>query len=65
MGWERKDDDASFGYSAIDAISTRFRTPLEHAKVKCSVLQQELDDMVDYARRYLNLVQEDYMDSFL
>eukprot|EP00731_Ephydatia_muelleri_P003766 Em0001g3766a len=59
MGWERK-DDASFGYSAIDAISIRFRTPLEHAKVDCSVLQQEWDDMVDYAKRYLNLVQEDY-----
>ena len=59
MGWERK-DDASFGYSAIDAISTRFRTPLEHAKVNCSVLQQEWDDIVDYAKRYLNLVQEDY-----
>eukprot|EP00731_Ephydatia_muelleri_P017065 Em0010g163a len=59
MGWERK-DDASFGNSAIDAISIRFRTPLEHAKVDCSVLQQEWDDMVDYAKRYLNLVQEDY-----
>ena len=61
MGWERK-DDAFFGYSAIDAISFRFRTPQEHAKVDCSVLQQEWDDMVDYTKRYmyLNLVQEDY-----
>lgn len=31
---------------------------LEKAKFDCSLLKE--DDMVDYARRYLNLVQEEY-----
>ena len=58
-GWE-KTEDASFGYEALDSLSTRFKVPLEKAEVDCSLLQEEWDDMVDYARRYLNLVQEEY-----
>ena len=54
--WE-KTEDASFGYEALDSFSTRFKVPFE---VDCSVLQEEWDDMVDYVRRYLNLVQEEY-----
>ena len=54
-GWE-KTEDAPFGYEAFDSLSTRFKVPLEKAEVDCSVLQEEWDDMVDYARRYLNLV---------
>ena len=47
-------------YEALDSLSTRFKVPLEKAEVDYSLLQEEWDDMVDYARRYLNLVQEEY-----
>ena len=52
-----KTEGASFGYEALDSLSTRFKVPLE---VDCSLLQKEWDDMVDYARQYLNPVQEEY-----
>ena len=44
----------------MDSLSTRFKVPLEKAEVDYSLLQEEWDDMVGYARRYLNLVQEEY-----
>ena len=55
-GGREKTEDASFGYEALDSLSTRFKVPLEKAEVDCSLLQEEWDDMVDYARWYLNLV---------
>ena len=58
-GWERS-ESASFGHVALDAICQRFQIPLEAASVDCSAIQEEWDDMVDYGRKYLNLVQEDY-----
>ena len=58
-GWERK-SDPSFGYDALESIAVRFQVPLENAKVNCSELKGEWDDIVEYGKRYLNLVQEDY-----
>ena len=58
-GWERS-ESASFGHAAHHAICQRFRIPLEATSVDCSAIQEEWDDMVDYGRKYLNLVQEDY-----
>lgn len=58
-GWERS-DSTSFGYEALDAICDMFQAPLENASVNCSLVQEEWDDMVDYAKKYLNLVQLDY-----
>ena len=58
-GWERS-DSSSFGYAALDAVCQRFQVPLESAQVDCSLIQGEWDDMIDYAKRYLNLVQQDY-----
>ena len=55
-GWE-KTDDASFGYDALAHFTRRFSVPLENAKVDCSLLQQEWDDMVDYGRMYINLTE--------
>jgi len=54
-GWE-KCDDASFGYDTL-VYCTRFTVPLELAKVECSLLQQEWDDIVDYGKMYLNLTE--------
>ena len=39
---------------------TRFRVPLEKAGVDCYLIQEEWEDIIDYAKRYLNLVQENY-----
>ena len=38
-GWQ-KTKDASFGYEALDSLSTRFKVPLEKAEVDCSLLQE-------------------------
>ena len=57
-GWERS-ESTSFGYAALNAICERFQIPLENASVDYSAIQDEWDDMVDYGRKYLNLVQED------
>ena len=58
-GWERS-ESASFGHAALDAICQRFQIPLETASIDCAAVQEEWDDMVDYGKKYLNLVQEDY-----
>ena len=56
-GWE-KTADASFGYEALDSLISRFKIPLEKANIDCSQLQEEWDDLVAYAKRYLNLTQD-------
>ena len=58
-GRERS-ESTSFGYSALNAVCQRFPVTLESGSVDCSVIQEEWGDMVEYARKYLNLVQEDY-----
>ena len=58
-GWERS-ESASFGHAAFEAVCQRFQVPLEAASLDISAVQEEWDDMVDYGRKYLNLVQEDY-----
>lgn len=57
-GWE-KSENTAFGYEALECISTRFLVPLENASVNCALLNEEWD-IVEYAKRYLNLVQDDY-----
>ena len=37
-----------------------FVAPLENAGVNCSLVQGEWDDMLEYAKFYLNLTGEDY-----
>ena len=55
-GWERT-ENPSFGYAALDAICQWFGVTLERAGVDSSLVQEEWDDMVEYAKQYLNLVQ--------
>ena len=56
-GWELS-DDPSFGYAALNNIYQWFHVPLDRAGVDRSLVQEVRDDVVDYARRYLNHVQE-------
>ena len=58
-GWE-KSENTAFGYEALECISIRFLVPLENASVNCALLNEEWDDIVEYAKRYLDLVQDDY-----
>jgi hypothetical protein len=58
-GWERS-ESPSFAYEALDLVCQRFKTPLERASVDLAKVQEEWDDMVSYAKQYLNLVQDDY-----
>ena len=58
-GWERN-EDTSFGHDAFHALTTNFFVPLNNAFVDCSVIVDEWDAMVNYAKHYLDLVTEDY-----
>ena len=58
-GWE-KSEDPSFAYEALDSIAIRFQVPSEKAQLDCSQLQEEWNVIVDYAKRYLNIVKEGY-----
>ena len=56
QGWE-KPENADL---ALDSLISHFQIPLEKAGVDTSVIKEEWEDMTDYARHYLSLVQEDY-----
>ena len=58
-GWQRQ-EDARFGCPAIDKLCESIRAPLENAQIDLSLIEEEWDDMVEYATSYLNLVQDDY-----
>ena len=47
-----------FADAALQHLSDRFAVPLDKAGVDLSMLQEEWNDLVDYARRSLILVQE-------
>ena len=55
-----KNEDTSFGHDALHALTIIFFVPLQNASIECSVIVDEWDAMVDYAKRYLDLVREDY-----
>ena len=59
QGWQ-KSEDVSFVNTALQNLSARFEIPLQKAQVDIALLEEEWEDMAEYAKRYLNLVQEDY-----
>ena len=59
QGWE-KPENADLADVALDNLISHFQIPLEKAGVDTSVIKEEWEDLIDYARRYLSLVQEDY-----
>ena len=58
QGWGR-DDNASFGYPALLYLSQRFQCPLQQAGIDIAALESEWDEMVDYAKHYLNISTEE------
>ena len=45
---------------ALEYISSHFREPLEAKGINLSGIQDEIEEIVQYARKYLNLVKEGY-----
>ena len=58
-GWQRS-ENPSFGYAALDHLCKWFCVPLEKADVDRSVIQEEWDDIFDYAKQYLDLIRDSY-----
>ena len=58
-GWNRS-PTPTFAHTALNAVCQRFSTPLESSSIDISLVQGEWDDMVEYGRQYINLVQDDY-----
>jgi len=54
-GWERS-EEPSFAKSAFENLSRRFQVPLEKACVDIAGLMDEWEDILDYAKQYINLV---------
>ena len=48
------------GHEALRYICTKFQVPLERAGVDISAFEGEWNDMVDYAKHYLDIVHLDY-----
>ena len=63
QGWIQKgetDDEMAEICVAVDYIVTVFRYPLEAKGINLEGIQDELHEIVEYARRYLSLGQEGY-----
>ena len=58
QGWE-KTPGADFAKYSLEQLSIQFAEPLKRANINTLVLEEEWEDMVNYAKRYLNIVQED------
>ena len=58
-GWEQS-ENPSVPHGALESVCQRFRSPLEKAGTDISSVKEEWDDLLDYSKRYLNLVQKDY-----
>ena len=56
-GLERS-EGIDFADEALDNVCAQFATPLQKVGIEITVIKDEWAEMVDYARQYLNLVQE-------
>ena len=56
-GWEKTEDD-HFADVAISNLTKRSTVPLQNAGVEISFIAEEWHDLLDYAKRYLNLVRD-------
>ena len=59
QGWN-KSDDIDFASVNLDNLVQQYLIPLQKATVDTSVINEEWEDMVEYARRYLNIAEEDH-----
>ena len=57
-GW-MKSNDIDFAATTLQDLVQQFLVPLEKAGVDTTQINEEWEDMVDYARCYLNIAEED------
>ncbi len=53
---DSEDDDLDEINDAVEYITSHFREPLEAVGMNLSSIQDEIEEVVDYARKYLNRV---------
>ena len=58
-GWERH-SGSSFGHEPLSFVVDRYSLPLREGGANASVIQEEWDDVVSYAKDYLELTTQDY-----
>ena len=54
-GWERS-SSPSFGHASLEAICNWFTIPLGKASIDVTLVQQEWDDMVEYAKQLCKMI---------
>lgn len=59
QGWE-KSENPEMAEAALHRLIPHFQVPLEKAGIDVSLVKEEWDDLTDYAKRYLNLAEEEY-----
>ena len=61
QGWQKlRDVTESSVNTPLQRLCTRFEVPLQKAQVDIAMLEEEWENITEYAKHYLNLVQEDY-----
>jgi len=58
QGWN-KSNEVDFSTTKIDELVQQFLVPLQEAGVNTAQIIEEWEDMLDYARRYLNITEEE------
>lgn len=59
---DSEDDDLDEINAAVEYITSHFREPLEAAGTTLSSIRDEIEEVVDYARKYLNIGTESYQN---
>ena len=54
------DNNCSEIIDAVEYISSHFRQPLEAVSANLATVQDELEEVVDYARKFLSIQSESY-----
>ena len=57
QGWNKS---ADIDFASVNHLVQQFLIPLQKATVDTSVINEDWEDMVEYARPYLNIAEEDH-----
>ena len=60
-----ENDDIAEIKSAMEHIISHFREPLEAASINLAGIQDELEEVVEYARKYVSIYGEPYQKLLL
>ena len=62
QSWVQSEDAESEVSTAVEYIMTHFRAPLEASSSNLASIQDELEEVLDYARKYLSIASESYQN---